>query len=123
MSPQTSGVADRTFLVIVTWLLTQAAAKGWLSSADIAVLAPALALAPAYLIAWFKNRPQNIAADLTQVTADKVPGSPVKGVVTTNTVAGRDLASSIPEATIAAAGSTDAKALASTTIMPTGAAA
>lgn len=114
MSPQTSGVADRTFLVIITWLLTQASAKGWLSASDIAVIAPALALLPAYLIAWFKNRPQNIAADLNQVTADKVPGSPVQGVITTNTAAGRDLAASIPDATIAAAGSVDAKNLAST---------
>lgn len=112
MTPQTSGVADRTFLVIITWLLTQAASKGWLSSADIAVLAPALALAPAYLIAWFKNRPQNIAADLAAVVND--PGSAVKGVVTTNTPEGRALAESIPGPAIASAGSSDAKALAST---------
>jgi len=104
MSPQTSGVADRTFLVIITWLLTQASAKGWLSASDIAVIAPALALLPAYLIAWFKNRPQNIAADLNQVTADKVPGSPVQGVITTNTPAGRDLAASTPDATMVSAG-------------------
>jgi hypothetical protein len=94
--------------VIITWLLTQAASKGWLSTADIAVLAPALALLPAYLIAWFKNRPQNIAADLTQVTADKVPGSPVQGVITTNTPEGRELARSTPDKTIQSAGSTEA---------------
>jgi hypothetical protein len=104
MSPQTSGVADRTFLVIITWLLTQAAAKGWLTGSDVAVLAPALALAPAYLIGWWKNRPQNIAADLTQVTADKVPGSPIQGVITTNTPAGRDLAKVTPSDAIVSAG-------------------
>lgn len=110
MTPQTSGVADRTFLVLITWLLTQAASKGWLSSADIAVLAPALAVLPAYLIARFKNQPQNIAADLAQVVND--PGSPVKGVVTRNTLEGRALAESIPGPAIAAAGSPEAKSLA-----------
>ena len=114
MSPQTSGVADRAFLVIITWLLTQAASKGWLSGSDVAVLAPALALLPAYLIGRWKNRPQNIAADMAQVTADKVPGSPVKGVITADTMAGRELAKSIPGPTVAAAGSQDAKKIANT---------
>ena len=114
MTPQVSGVGDRTFLVLITWALTQAASKGWLSTADIAVLAPALALLPAYLIGWWKNRPQNIAADLAQVTSDKVPGSPVKGVVTSDTMAGRELANSIPGTTVASAGSSDAKKLATT---------
>ena len=114
MTPQVSGVGDRAFLVLITWALTQAASKGWLSTADIAVLAPALALLPAYLIGWWKNRPQNIAADMAQVTADKVPGSPVKGVVTTDTKAGRELASAIDGPTVAAAGSQDAKKLATT---------
>jgi hypothetical protein len=90
--------------VIITWLLTQAASKGWLTGSDVAVLAPALALLPVYLISWWKNRPQNIAADLNQVTADKVPGSPVQGVITTNTMAGRALANDIPGNTIVAAG-------------------
>jgi hypothetical protein len=108
MSPQTSGVADRAFVAFVAWLLTNAANKGWITTSDIAVLAPALALLPAYLIGWWKNRPQNIAADLTQVTADKVPGSPVQGVITTNTMAGRALAQSIPEASIQSAGTIDA---------------
>ena len=112
MTPQVSGVGDRTFLVFITWLLTYAANKGWLTTSDVAVIAPALALLPAYLIGWWKNRPQNIAADMVQVTADKVPGSPVKGVITTDTMAGRDLANSIDGTTVAAAGSSDAKKLA-----------
>ena len=110
MTPQTSGVADRTFLVLITWLLTQAASKGWLSGSDVAVLAPALALLPAYLIGWWKNRPQNIAADMAQVAKD--PGSPVKGVITTNTPEGVALAKSIPGPLVAAAGSSDAKSIA-----------
>lgn len=117
MTPQTSGVADRAFLVLITWVLSQAANKLGLSGSDVAVLAPALALIlpmlPAYLIAWFKNRPQNIAADLAQVVND--PGSPVKGVVTKNTQAGRELAESIPGPAIASAGSDDAKKLAAST--------
>ena len=114
MTPQVSGVGDRTFLVFITWLLTYAANKGWLTTSDVAVIAPALALLPAYLIGWWKNRPQNVAADMAQLTADKVEGSPVKGVVTTDTMAGRDLANSIPGPTVAAAGSQDAKKLATT---------
>ena len=112
MTPQVSGVGDRTFLVFITWLLTYAANKGWLTTSDVAVIAPALALLPAYLIGWWKNRPQNIAADMAQVTADKVPGSPVKGVITADTMAGRDLAKAIPGPTVAAAGSQDARKLA-----------
>jgi hypothetical protein len=94
----------------MTWLLTQAASKGWLTGSDVAVLAPALALLPAYLIAWFKNRPQNIAADMAQVAAD--PGSPVKGVITTSTPEGVALAKSIPGPLVASAGSSDAAAIA-----------
>lgn len=114
MTPTISGQGDRIFLVLITWALTQAAQRGWLSTADIAVLAPALALAPAILVGWWKNRPQNIAADLAQVTSDKVPGSPVKGVITADTMAGRDLANSIPDNSVAAAGTPDAKKLATT---------
>ena len=112
MTPQVSGVGDRTFLVFITWLLTYAANKGWLTTSDVAVIAPALALLPAYLIGWWKNRPQNVAADMAQLTADKVSGSPVKGVITADTMAGRDLAKAIPGPTVAAAGSSDAKKLA-----------
>jgi hypothetical protein len=118
MSPQTSGQGDRIFLVFITWALDQLAHRGYITGADVGILAPAIALMlpmiPAAVIGWWKNRPQNIAADLNQVTADKVPGSPVQGVITTNNQAGRALADSIPDATIAAAGSPDAKALAST---------
>lgn len=42
----------------------------------------------------------------------------VKGVVTTNTAAGRDLANSIPGQDVAPAGSTDAKAIAATGAKP-----
>jgi hypothetical protein len=115
MTPQVSGVGDRTFLVLITWALTQAASKGWLSTADIAVLAPALALLPAYLIGWWKNRPQNVAADMAQLTADKVPGSPVKGVITTSNMAGHELAQSIPGPTVVAAGTQAAKELSTAT--------
>jgi hypothetical protein len=118
MTPQVSGVGDRAFLVFFTWLLTNAANKGWLTTSDVAVIAPALALLPAYLIGWWKNRPQNIAADMAQVTADKVPGSPVQGVITTATMAGRDLANSIPGPTVASAGSSAATELAKSTPKP-----
>jgi len=116
MSPQVSGQGDRIFLVLITWLLDQAAHRGFITGADVGVLAPAIALMlpmiPAMAIGWFKNRPQNIAADMAQVTADKVPGSPVKGVITADTMAGRELANAIPGPTVVAAGSSAAKMLA-----------
>ncbi len=106
MNPTISGQGDRVFLVLVTWALTQAAQRGWLSTADIAVLAPALALAPALIIGWIKNRPGNIAADLATIAKD--PSSPIQGVITTNTPEGRALAQSIPENTIQSAGTSQA---------------
>lgn len=42
----------------------------------------------------------------------KDPASPVKGVITASTAEGRDLAQSIPGSTVAAAGSSDAKLIA-----------
>lgn len=71
MTPTISGQGDRVFLVLITWALTQAAQRGWLSTADIAVLAPALALAPAFIVGWWKNRPQNIAADFSALPTTK----------------------------------------------------
>ena len=114
MSPQTSGQGDRIFLVFITWALDQLAHRGFITGADVGILAPAIALMlpmiPAAVIGWWKNRPQNIAADMAQVAAD--PGSPVKGVITTSTPEGVALAKSIPGPLVAAAGSSDATKLA-----------
>lgn len=109
MTPTVSGTGDRAFLVLITWLLTNAANKGWITTSDIAVLAPALALAPAYLLAWYKNRPQAIANTVAALSKD--PSSPIQGLLTTNTQEGRDLAASTP-GPVESAGTTQAAQLA-----------
>jgi hypothetical protein len=54
--------------------------------------------------AYLSNRPSSIAA-----SADALPG--VAGVVTKNTPEGRALAASVPSATVATAGSAQAKSI------------
>lgn len=110
MNPQISGAGDRVGLVLITWALTQAASHGWLSTSDVAVLAPALAILPAMFIGWWKNNAQNIAARAAQLAAD--PASPIKAIITTNTPEGRTLAKSVPENTIVSAGTPEAAQLA-----------
>lgn len=100
MTPQVSGVGDRTFLVVITWLLTTAANKGWITTSDVAVLAPALALLPAYLLGWWKNRPQSIANTVAALGKD--PSSPIQGLITTNNQAGRELAAATPGPVVSA---------------------
>lgn len=62
MSETLKGILDRGILVGITWLLTQASAKGYLSQGQIADLAPALALVIGTAIAVMVNRPGSLAA-------------------------------------------------------------
>lgn len=109
MNPTVSGAGDRVFLVIITWALTQAANKGWVTTSDVAVLAPAIALLPAIVLAWWKNRPQAIANTVAALGKD--PTSPIQGLITTDNQAGRDLAESTP-GPVVSAGSAQAAQLA-----------
>lgn len=109
MNPTVSGSSDRVLLVLITWALTQASAKGWITTSDVAVLAPALALLPAIALGWWKNRPQAVANTVAALGKD--PNSPIVGLVTTNDQAGRDLAASTP-GPVVSAGTTQAAQLA-----------
>jgi hypothetical protein len=105
MNSQVTGAGDRVLLVLITWALTQAASKGWLSTSDIAVLAPALVLLPAIIIGWYKNTKAAIVA-----RASNLPD--VKGVITTSTAAGVALASSVPSMNVVPEGTNDAAVVA-----------
>lgn len=108
MNPtQTSSILDRAATVIATWLLTWLASKGYITQGDTVAFLPILIALPAAFVGWWKNRPASIVANATALPE-------VKGVVTTNTIEGRDLAASIPGPAVAAAGTSDAKVIATT---------
>jgi len=69
---QLSGTGDRALLVILTWLLTYAAGKGWISQGDAASLAPALIVVAGVVWGWYVNRPKNIV-----MAAANIPGTTV----------------------------------------------
>lgn len=84
---QISGTTDRSLLVLMTWFLTYAANKGWISTSDVAQLAPALIVIAGVVWGWWVNRPKAIVQ-----SAAALPGTTV---VTTP-----DLAASTPEINI-----------------------
>ena len=65
-SQQTSGILDRAATVFVTWLLTWATSKGYMTTSDAAAFLPILIALPAALVGWWKNRPQSIVANASQ---------------------------------------------------------
>lgn len=105
-STQITSGADRLITVMATWFLGYAVQKKWLSEADSAVFLPAIVAAPAVLWGVYKNRTSALVA-----TVDELPG--VAGVVTKNTVEGKELAESVPSMTVAPAGSVQAEKVAS----------
>ncbi len=92
------------------------AGKGWVSADTVmSVLTSEIFLSGASAVAmlvWglFAHTQKNAVAVVATIAED--PASPVKGVITTDTLAGRDLARDIPSETVKAAGSQDAKNLA-----------
>lgn len=103
--PQVSSTLDRSATVIATWFLTWLASRHYISDGDVVAFLPILIAIPAAFIGWWKNRATSLVA-----ATDALPG--VKGVVTDNTIVGRDLANSIPSESVAAAGTVNATALA-----------
>ncbi len=68
---QLQGAGDRSLLVLLTWFLTYASNRGWLSSSDVAALAPALVTIVGFAWGWWVNRPKAIlqsASALPEVT-------------------------------------------------------
>lgn len=59
---------------------------------------------------WWVNRPVALVASVDAMAKD--PASPIKGVVVTNTTAGRDLARALHGTTTVIAGTPDAKQIA-----------
>lgn len=81
---QISGSSDRALLVLVTWFLTYASQKGWITTSDVATLAPAIVAIAGFGWGWWVNRPKAIA-----MSAASIPGTTV---VTTP-----DLAAATPD--------------------------
>lgn len=102
---QVSSTLDRAATVIATWFLTWLASKGYISQSDTVAFLPILIALPAAFVGWYKNRASSIVA-----SAAALPD--VKGVVTNNTMAGRDLAESVPDKTVVSAGTPEATAIA-----------
>jgi hypothetical protein len=92
------------------------AGRGWASAETVmAVLTSEVfmsAVAALIPLIWSMFRHTQAGAVAVVDTIAKDPESPVKGVVLTNTVAGRDLAAAIPGSTTVLAGTHDAKVIA-----------
>lgn len=56
------GALDRAALIVVTWALTWATSRGYLSTSDAAQLTPALVVLVGFVIAYIVNRPSSLAA-------------------------------------------------------------
>lgn len=93
-----------------------AAGKGWASADTVMsllnseVFMGAAASAAMYVWSQFTHTQANAVAVVDALA--KNPDSPVKGVVLTNTIEGRDLAKEMPGTTTVVAGSHDAKQIA-----------
>lgn len=98
--------------LVAGWLIS----RGWISeSAWTAVVNSPVAAALATMAAGFiwsalTHRQQNAVAVVAAIAAQ--PNSPVKGVITEPTIAGRELAKSIPLDTVVSAGTHEAATIA-----------
>jgi hypothetical protein len=97
-----------------------AMALGWLTTGQVEQWTQTIlqAAGPSAMLAgviwsWWVNRPKALVASVVAMADD--PNSPVKGVITTPTMAGRDLANEFATDKIAAVGTHDAKVIAATT--------
>jgi hypothetical protein len=107
----------RTFLatfggLIAGWF----AAKGWftINQVESVLNSPTfISLAGSVIVGiWgiVTHTQKNAVAVVATIAED--PASPVKGIITTNTLAGRDLAKDIPSDLVVPAGTADAAAMA-----------
>lgn len=125
MNEQTSGQLRQLLQVVGTLMTTLGVLKPGMADMWIPVImqvvGPLMMLYGVFW-SWKVNRPQELVASVVAMAAD--PASPVKGVVVTQTVAGRELAADsraiagTDTTTIAAAGTVDAKAMAVATTPP-----
>lgn len=83
---------------------------GWASASTLEMVGGALVSLAPLIWSMFTHTEANAVQVVGTIAAD--PASPVKGVITAPTVAGRELAQSIPGPQVVQAGSTDAKAMA-----------
>ena len=74
---QLQGAGDRALLVLVTWFLTFATGRGWLTTSDVASLAPAVVTIVGFAWGYWVNRPKAILQ-----SAQALPE--VKKIVSTN---------------------------------------
>lgn len=103
---QATGALDRAGLALVTWFLTWAAMRGFISTSDVAQLAPALVVIGGFLLGWWRNRMAAKIESAKSLAAD--PASPIKALLTTNSDAGKALAASVPDSTVVEAGTPEA---------------
>jgi hypothetical protein len=57
---QLQGAGDRALLVLVTWFLTFATSKGWLTTSDVAQLAPTVVTIIGFAWGYYVNSPRSI---------------------------------------------------------------
>lgn len=112
MNEQTSGQLRQLLQIVGTLattlgFLTADQVGAW--TAIIMQIAGPLAMLGGVIWSWWVNRPTALVASVVAMADD--PDSPVKGVVTTNTIEGRELANSFETNSVAAAGTMDAKAI------------
>jgi hypothetical protein len=69
---QTTSVIERLFTVTLTWLLTWATTKGYISSSQAAEYAPLALGVFAAIYAWWISKPSNIL-----LAASNIPGTTV----------------------------------------------
>lgn len=99
----------------VRWLIATfgpyITAHGYATSSSLELWGGLIVSAAPFIWGMFTHTQANAVAVVGEIAKD--PASPVKGVITTPTAEGRDLAQSIPGSTVATAGSSDAKLIAS----------
>lgn len=119
ISEQTSGQLRQMLQIVGTLLTTLGYLKPGMADTWIPVvmqIAGPISMIAGVIWSWWVNRPANLVASVVAMAAD--PASPVKGVVVTQTMAGRylqqasrNIADAGPSA-IVLAGTANAKALA-----------
>jgi len=86
---QVTGVLERGITVFVTWLLTYASTKGYLTTSQVADFLPLLIALGTAVIGWYVNRPQNLLMAVANIPE-------VRQVLTSPTVGGKAMADSVP---------------------------
>lgn len=77
---QLTGALDRVILVLLTW----AASKGWITSADVANFAPVILAALAAAWSWWFNRKAKLVAQAGALPGTTVVTTPELAAATPN---------------------------------------